>query len=90
MVDLNSMELLRVEDTDQARSTAESKQEILDGLSWLGIDWDEGPGKGGAKENEAATRIRTTEGKHVERRGKGEYKVMETGIVLTSDDPDAI
>jgi hypothetical protein len=47
-------------------------------------------GKGGAKEKEAATRIRTTEGKHVERRGEGKYKVIETGIELTSDDPDAI
>jgi glutamyl-tRNA synthetase len=35
--------ILRVEDTDQERSTQESVQAILDGLSWLGIDWDEGP-----------------------------------------------
>ncbi|NJD88660.1 MAG: glutamate--tRNA ligase [Betaproteobacteria bacterium] len=35
--------VLRVEDTDQERSTQESVQAILDGLSWLGIDWDEGP-----------------------------------------------
>jgi hypothetical protein len=47
-------------------------------------------GKGGAKEKEGATCIRTSEGKHVERQGKGKYKIMETGIVLTSDDPDAI
>jgi hypothetical protein len=46
-------------------------------------------GKGGAKEKEGATSIRTTEGKPVDRRGKGEYRVMETGIKLTSDDPDA-
>lgn len=35
--------VLRIEDTDQARSTDESLQIILQGLSWLGIDWDEGP-----------------------------------------------
>ena len=31
--------LLRVEDTDADRSTAESRQIILDGLRWLGLDW---------------------------------------------------
>jgi glutamyl-tRNA synthetase len=35
--------VLRIEDTDRARSTPESIQAILDGLGWLGIDWDEGP-----------------------------------------------
>jgi glutamyl-tRNA synthetase len=39
--------LLRIEDTDQARSTAESEQTILDSLRWLGLDWDEGPDVGG-------------------------------------------
>jgi glutamyl-tRNA synthetase len=35
--------ILRIEDTDLERSTRESVQAILDGLEWLGIDWDEGP-----------------------------------------------
>jgi glutamyl-tRNA synthetase len=35
--------ILRIEDTDQERSTPESVRAILDGLSWLGITWDEGP-----------------------------------------------
>jgi glutamyl-tRNA synthetase len=35
--------VLRIEDTDEARSTPEMTQGILDGLSWLGIAWDEGP-----------------------------------------------
>jgi glutamyl-tRNA synthetase len=35
--------ILRIEDTDVERSTEESVQEILDGLRWLGLDWDEGP-----------------------------------------------
>jgi glutamyl-tRNA synthetase len=39
--------VLRIEDTDQERSTPESKQVILDSLNWLGIDWDEGPEVGG-------------------------------------------
>ena len=39
--------LLRIEDTDQVRSTPESEQQILDSLRWLGLDWDEGPDVGG-------------------------------------------
>jgi len=39
--------VLRIEDTDTARSTAESEGTILDSLRWLGLDWDEGPGVGG-------------------------------------------
>ncbi|MDP3695744.1 MAG: glutamate--tRNA ligase family protein, partial [Desulfocapsaceae bacterium] len=35
--------ILRIEDTDAERSTQDSIQGILDGLNWLGIDWDEGP-----------------------------------------------
>ncbi|MEP7360043.1 MAG: glutamate--tRNA ligase [Chloroflexota bacterium] len=35
--------ILRLEDTDVARSTVAFEQDILDGLHWLGIDWDEGP-----------------------------------------------
>src|SRR5271157_1669215 len=35
--------ILRIEDTDVERSTQDSVQGILDGLSWLGLDWDEGP-----------------------------------------------
>ena len=35
--------ILRIEDTDTERSTQSSIDEILDGMRWLGIDWDEGP-----------------------------------------------
>ena len=35
--------VLRIEDTDRERSTPESKRAILDSLTWLGLDWDEGP-----------------------------------------------
>jgi glutamyl-tRNA synthetase len=39
--------VLRIEDTDQARSTDESRQIIFDSMKWLGLSWDEGPGVGG-------------------------------------------
>jgi glutamyl-tRNA synthetase len=39
--------LLRIEDTDQARSTPESEAAILESLRWLGLTWDEGPDVGG-------------------------------------------
>lgn len=39
--------ILRIEDTDQTRSTDESEKTILDALRWLGLDWDEGPDVGG-------------------------------------------
>jgi len=39
--------VLRVEDTDAERSTEESVQAILNGMRWLGLAWDEGPGVGG-------------------------------------------
>ncbi|WP_374402766.1 glutamate--tRNA ligase [Niveibacterium sp.] len=35
--------ILRIEDTDVARSTPEAVQAILDGMNWLGLEWDEGP-----------------------------------------------
>jgi glutamyl-tRNA synthetase len=41
--------LLRIEDTDQARSSKESEQTVFDSLRWLGLDWDEGPDVGGDK-----------------------------------------
>jgi glutamyl-tRNA synthetase len=35
--------VLRIEDTDRERSTPENVDQILDALTWLGLDWDEGP-----------------------------------------------
>ena len=40
--------VLRVEDTDQERSSVESVRAVLDAMRWLGLDWDEGPEKGGS------------------------------------------
>lgn len=46
----NGSFLLRVEDTDLARSTRESEEMVLTDLSWLGLQWDEGPDIGGDRE----------------------------------------
>lgn len=35
--------ILRIEDTDQSRSTDDSIQAIIEGMKWVGLDWDEGP-----------------------------------------------
>lgn len=40
--------ILRIEDTDQKRSTKESEKKLMNQLKWLGLDWDEGPEKDGS------------------------------------------
>ena len=39
--------ILRIEDTDKERNTDEALRVLIDGMKWLGLDWDEGPEKGG-------------------------------------------
>ena len=39
--------ILRIEDTDRTRYDATSEAQIIESLQWLGLDFDEGPGKGG-------------------------------------------
>ena len=39
--------IVRIEDTDQSRAVEGTEQLILDALTWLGLDWDEGPDNGG-------------------------------------------
>ena len=39
--------ILRIEDTDQERHVEDAMKAIFTGMSWLGLDWDEGEGKGG-------------------------------------------
>lgn len=46
---MNGAFLVRVEDTDVARSTRESEEMVLTDLAWLGLTWDEGPRVGGEK-----------------------------------------
>jgi glutamyl-tRNA synthetase len=57
--------LLRIEDTDKQRSTDEHTTVILDGLTWLGLDWDEPPVFQGArlKQHQAAADRLLAEGK---------------------------
>ncbi|MGQ9701563.1 MAG: glutamate--tRNA ligase [bacterium] len=43
----NGKFILRIEDTDLSRSSKEMTKIIFDALNWLGLDWDEGPDKGG-------------------------------------------
>jgi nondiscriminating glutamyl-tRNA synthetase len=45
--------ILRLEDTDQARSTAGFEKDIVDNLHWLGLTWDEGPAVAGGEERGA-------------------------------------
>lgn len=45
----NGTFILRIEDTDELRSDAEFEKSIFEGLSWLGLDWDEGPISSGAE-----------------------------------------
>ncbi len=47
--------ILRIEDTDRARSTPESTRGIIEDLKWLGLDWDEGPDAGTANPYTAQT-----------------------------------
>jgi glutamyl-tRNA synthetase len=44
--------ILRIEDSDRSRSTEEFTQSILDAMSWLGLDWDEGPPAPGYRQTE--------------------------------------
>lgn len=44
----NGTFILRIEDTDQERSTPEAMQDLYDTLEWLGVEWDEGPRVGGS------------------------------------------
>src|SRR5260221_12882245 len=66
--------VLRIEDTDQSRSTQESEQAIIDSMKWLGLDWDEGPEVGGPYEPYFQVKRRATYDRHAERlvaRGRG-------------------
>jgi len=42
----NGTLVLRIEDTDAARSKQEYEENLINDLKWLGIEWNEGPGKG--------------------------------------------
>ncbi|ESQ77723.1 glutamyl-tRNA synthetase [Asticcacaulis sp. AC402] len=43
----NGTFILRIEDTDQSRSTPDSERKIMEAFTWMGLHWEEGPDKGG-------------------------------------------
>ncbi len=59
--------VLRIEDTDAARSTEESVAAILDSMRWLGMSWDEGPGVGGPHAPYFQAQRRALYAEHAER-----------------------
>jgi len=58
--------ILRIEDTDRARSTEESEKAILESLRWLGLLWDEGPDVGGPHEPYRQSERKEIYHRHVE------------------------
>ncbi|MBM4362645.1 MAG: glutamate--tRNA ligase, partial [Deltaproteobacteria bacterium] len=59
--------LLRIEDTDQERSSLDSVRAVLDALRWLGLDWDEGPEVGGPHGSYFQSERRAQYREHAER-----------------------
>ncbi|MCK4550292.1 MAG: glutamate--tRNA ligase, partial [Candidatus Krumholzibacteria bacterium] len=64
--------ILRIEDTDLERSSAKLEQGLLDDIAWLGLDWDEGPGKDGGHGPYRQSERRKIYGDYAE-------KLVETG-----------
>ena len=79
--------VLRIEDTDRARSTPENVEQILDGLSWLGLDWDEGPiSQWERRERHAAAVDRLLEsGAAYEDEGAVRFRVPQEGEITFHD-----
>ena len=74
--------LLRIEDTDKQRSTDENTQVILDGLTWLGLNWDEPPVFQGARlaQHQAAADRLLAEGKAYMDEGAIRFRVPQEEI----------
>jgi glutamyl-tRNA synthetase len=79
--------VLRIEDTDRARSTPENVNQILDGLSWLGLDWDEGPiSQWERRERHAEAVDRLLEsGAAYEDEGAVRFRVPQEGEIMFHD-----
>ena len=75
--------ILRVEDTDAERSTDDSMNVILDGLKWLGLDWDEGPALGG--NSSRGNRGPYRQSKRVDIYDRYLAKLEETGLVYEDE-----
>ena len=79
--------VLRIEDTDRERSTPENVEQILDALSWLELDWDEGPHSQAerAPEHRAAIEQLLENGHGYEDDGAVRIKVADEGEVVVND-----
>jgi glutamyl-tRNA synthetase len=66
--------ILRIEDTDETRSRPEYTQNILDGLTWLGLNWDEGP---------------TFQSKRLDLYRKATQTLLDKGLAYRSYDTEA-
>ena len=79
--------MLRIEDTDRERSTPENVEQILDALSWLELDWDEGPISQfeRAAEHRAAIDQILASGHGYEDEGAVRIKVPDEGEVVVKD-----
>jgi glutamyl-tRNA synthetase len=76
--------ILRVEDTDVARSTQEATDVILSGLQWLGLNWDEGPYYQSQRKEIYGKRVQELIGKGVayEHEGAIRFKMTKEPIVI--------
>src|SRR5215216_1394699 len=79
--------VLRIEDTDRERSTPENVEQILEGLRWLELDWDEGPySQWERREHHAAAIERLVEGGHAyEDEGAIRLRVPDEGETVVRD-----
>jgi glutamyl-tRNA synthetase len=79
--------VLRIEDTDRERSTPENVEQIIDALTWLGLDWDEGPHSQAerAPEHRAAIDQMLGSGHAYEDEGAVRIKVPDEGEVMVGD-----
>ena len=75
--------IIRIEDTDQERSRPEYEKEILEGLAWLGLTWDEGPDVGGG-----FGPYRQSERGDIY--GRAILKLLESGRAYQIEDSEAI
>jgi glutamyl-tRNA synthetase len=73
--------VLRIEDTDEKRNTAEAMQAIYEGLNWLDLDWDEGPDKGGGFGPYLQSQRKQVYEKHLARLEAGGHTYVDEGAI---------
>jgi glutamyl-tRNA synthetase len=84
--------VLRIEDTDVARSTVEWERDIIDNLHWLGISWDEGPQAAGGEDIGPLGPYRQSQ--RTELHAREAARLLEAGLAYhcwcTTDELDAV